>query len=196
MREKPDCELIDDCKRGDNAALTELFGRHYSSCLRLARGVLRSDDDSEDAVQSAYFSAFRHLHNFRGDSSFKTWIARIVLNQCLMVLREPRHRQSWVSLDDSEMCATSIRLTSSAPTPERSMLSREVASVLSDAIGRLPRHMREVFTLCAVSGFSVKEAAAVLGLTVAATKSRLFRAQVHVRSRLKPMWTEQEKIAA
>jgi RNA polymerase sigma-70 factor (ECF subfamily) len=196
MRERPELELIADCRRGDKAAMTELFGRHYPTCLRLARGILRSDEESQDAVQSAYFSAFRHFHNFRGDAAFKTWISRIVMNQCLMLLREPRHRLNWVSLDDPDKCTSAIALVSSAPTPEKSALSREVASALSDAIGCLPKHMREIFTLCAVSGFSVKEAAAELGVTVAAAKTRLFRAHVQMRSRLKPMWTERRDVAA
>jgi RNA polymerase sigma-70 factor (ECF subfamily) len=196
MHEKPEFELIAECKRGDNTAMTELFGRHYPNCLRLARGILRSDEESQDAVQSAYFSAFRHFHRFRGDAAFKTWISRIVMNQCFMVLREPRHRRNWVSLDDPEKSATSLMLVSSAPTPEKSALSREVASALSDAIGRLPNHMREIFTLCAVSGYSVKEVAASLGLSVAAAKSRLFRAQAQVRSRLRPNWTASRRIAA
>ena len=52
--------------------------------MRLARGILRSEDECQDAVQTAFLSAFRHLPGFRGDSSFKTWFARIVVNQCYM----------------------------------------------------------------------------------------------------------------
>ena len=52
--EKPEPELIADCKRGDKAAMTELFRRHYASSVSLARGILRSEEESQDAVQSAY----------------------------------------------------------------------------------------------------------------------------------------------
>lgn len=196
MHDKPESVLISECKLNDRASMTELFSRYYPSCLRLARGILHSEEEAQDAVQSAYFSAFRHFHRFRGDSSFKTWVSRIVINQCLMLLRHPRQRLGWVSLDDPDASATSIGLVSSTPTPEKSLLSDEVASALSDAIARLPNHMREVFTLCSVSGFSVKEAAGELGLTLAAAKTRLFRAQVRVRSHLRPMWMEHRGIAA
>src|SRR6202051_519688 len=100
MREKPEYELIAACKLGDNAAGTELLGRHYASSLRLARGMLRSEEESQDAVQSAYFSALRHIRNFRGDATFKTWITRIVMNECLARLRERRRRRDLFSLDD------------------------------------------------------------------------------------------------
>jgi len=88
MQEKREPELIAACKLGDNAAVTELLGQHYASSLRLARGILRSEEESQDAVQSAYFSALRHMPSFRGDATFKTWITRIVMNECLARLRE------------------------------------------------------------------------------------------------------------
>src|SRR5271155_1377789 len=97
MQEKREPELIAACKRGDRAAGTELLGRHYASSLRLARGILRSEEESWDAVQSAYFLALRHIRNFRGDARFKTWITRIVMNECLVRLRERKRRRDWVS---------------------------------------------------------------------------------------------------
>lgn len=185
MRDKSEFELTAECRRGDKAAMTELFGRYYPSCLRVARGMLRSTEESQDAVQVAYFAAFRHFHHFRGDSSFKTWITRIVINQCLMQLRENRRGLSWVSLDDPEKTAPSLALVSSSPTPEKSLLSQEIAVAVSDAIARLPEHLRGVFTMCSMSGYSVKEAAAELGLSLAAAKSRLFRAQARMRLSLR-----------
>src|SRR5271170_2001810 len=65
MREKREPELIAAGKRGDQAAIAELFERHYASSLCVARRILRSEEESQDAVQSAYLSAFRHLHRFR-----------------------------------------------------------------------------------------------------------------------------------
>jgi RNA polymerase sigma-70 factor (ECF subfamily) len=196
MREMPELELIAECKRGDRAAITELFGRHYPGCLRLARGILHSEEESQDVVQTAYFSAFRHFHRFRGDASFKTWITRIVVNQCLMLLREPRQRLNWIRLDDPDAGTPSMGLASSAPTPEKSLLSHEISSAVSKAIAGLPKHMRDVFTLCAVSGLPVREAAAELGLSVAAAKSRLFRANVRMRSSLQPMFPMRRSLAA
>src|SRR5260370_8270455 len=90
MTEKLEPELMADCKRGDKAAMTELFGRHYASSLRVARGILRSEEESQDAVQSAYASALKYLHSFRGDATFRTWITRIVMNHSLARLHQPR----------------------------------------------------------------------------------------------------------
>ena len=87
--EKPEPELIVDARNGDLDAMTELFRRHYSHSVTVARRMLPAREEFLDAVQSAYLSAFRQFQSFRGEASFKTWITRIVLNQCLMHLRDP-----------------------------------------------------------------------------------------------------------
>ena len=190
MPNKPDSELIADCKRGDDAALSELFQRHYPYSLRLARGILRSEEESEDAVQSAYLSAFQNLQSFRGDATFKTWITRIVTNYCLMRLREPRRRINWVNLDGEGASGGSTMLASQEPTPETSTLRGEIASAVSEAAARLPRSLREVFNLHAVSGLSLKNVAAATSLTLPAAKTRLFRANTRMRLILQPVWSD------
>jgi RNA polymerase sigma-70 factor (ECF subfamily) len=190
MQEKREPELIAACKRGDGLAGTELLDRHYASSLRLARGILRSEDESRDAVQSAYFSALRHICKFRGDATFKTWITRIVMNECLVRLRERGRRRDWVSLDDRSRSAELTMLASTAPTPEKLTLCQEIATALSDAAASLPKPLRDVFALCAFSGLSLEEAATALGITVGATKTRLFRAHARMRSHLRPVWSD------
>jgi RNA polymerase sigma-70 factor (ECF subfamily) len=190
MAQKAEPELIAEAQRGDQDALSELFRRHYSSCLRLARRILRSEEESWDAVQSAFLSAFRHLHTFRGDSTFKTWLGRIIVNQCLMRLRQPERRLSLVDLDSLYETGLADKLASAALTPERLALCGEIGAALADGLSRLPKPLRDVFSLCAVSGWSLKEVAATLGLSVPAVKTRLFRANLRMRSHLQPMWSD------
>ena len=187
MLQKPELELIADGKQGNHAALAELFGRHYSSSLRVARGILRSEDESQDAVQMAYFSAFQHLDSFRGDACFKTWITSIVVNSCRMQLRKPARRINWIQLEDLPGGRGSDALACSAPNPEKAAWHREIDSAVTDAVSRLPNHLREVYTLFSASGLSLKVVAARLGLSVPATKTRLYRARAGVRSHLRPL---------
>ena len=188
MQERPELELIARSRQGDQAAISELFGRHYSSCLRLARGILRSEDDSQDAVQAAYVSAFQHFGAFREESSFKTWISRIVVNCCLMQMRTPWRQPVWMYLDALEGGRGADSLVSQAPNPEKSTYSREIRSALSNALSHLPSQLRDAFILYCVSGLTVNEVAATLGLTVAAAKTRVFRARAKVRVHLQPVW--------
>jgi RNA polymerase sigma-70 factor (ECF subfamily) len=184
MQTRADSELIAEGRNGDAQALSELFERHYSSSIRVARRILGSDEEAFDAVQSAYLAAFEHLRSFRGDAQFNTWITRIVKNQCFMYLRRPEWRNFRTSPDENQMRAAEIALAHRTPTPEDLAWQRELDGALSDASGKLPKRLQDVYSLCCVAGFHVKEAAAILGLTVPATKTRLFRAQHRMRSAL------------
>ena len=188
--QKPELELIAHSRQGDQGALAELFTRHYQPCLRLARGILHSEDESRDAVQSAFVSAFEHLYDFRGESSFRTWISRIVINRCMVERRTPWRRAAWIYLDEAPSGHGADVLRCHAPTPEKSAYSREISSALTAAVSLLPGNLREAFTLYCVSGFSVKEVAATLGLTQAAAKTRVFRARAKIRLHLQPVWAQ------
>lgn len=189
MREKSEPELIDAGKQGDAAAIEELFERHYPSSLSVARRILRSDEESQDAVQSAYLAAFRHLYSFRGDASFKTWITRIVTNYCLMRLRQPQIRSRCINLDTLATNKSAYLLASPGPSPEKSAFCEEIASAVSAAAASLPKPLCEVFQLHAVAGLSLRQVAATMGLTLPAAKSRLFRANARMRKRLLPVWS-------
>jgi DNA-directed RNA polymerase specialized sigma24 family protein len=76
------------------------------------------------------------------------------------------------------------------------VLSQEIGSALADAMARLPEPMRETFSLCAVSGFTLNEAAVVLGLTRAAAKTRLFRVHIRMRASLRRLWQAHRSVAA
>ncbi len=179
-----DDRLVTQSKQGDQEAMTELVRRHYQGSLRIARSILRSEEDAEDAVQESYRAAFQHLHTFRQNACFKTWITRIVVNQSLMVFRRSR-RVTWTSLEDVVTADRgSLELVSPEPTQEDALLSEETVQVLSKALSRLPSSLRVAYELHEVAGVSVNEVADRLGLSVAATKSRLFRARSFLRTRL------------
>lgn len=189
MREKCEPELIAAAKGGDRAAIAELFERHYPSSLGVARRILRSEEESQDAVQSAYLSALRNIHSFRGDAAFETWITRIVTNYCLMRFRQPWVRRQSIGLDALAAKGESLRFASPRPTPEASAFCREIASALSEAAAALPKPLCDVFQLHAISGLSIKQVAETMGLTLPAAKSRLFRANARMRKRLQPVWS-------
>jgi RNA polymerase sigma-70 factor (ECF subfamily) len=137
----------------------------------------------------AYFLALRRLETFRGEASFKTWISRIVVNCCLLQLREARRRASWVRLDDRRGNIGPTILPSHAPTPERATWSREISSAFSAAVAKLPKHLRDAYTLFEISGMSLAEVASKLELSVSATKTRVFRARAGIRRSLQPVWS-------
>ncbi len=161
-------------------AVNELFARHYDVCFRVAYRILRSKEDSEDAVQTAYYSAFRNLHKFRGEASFKTWVTRIVVNCCLAQLRRRRARP-WVPLDDADRALSAIE---SHATPEALCGLSELRAAHASVASRLPRRLRDVYVPCAISGLELPGVAQSLGLTAVAAKARFFRARRKVEDSL------------
>jgi len=178
-----DQELVEQGKQGNEEAVAELIRRHYGASLRIARSILRNQPDSEDAVQTAYCRAFQRLHTFREEARFSTWITSIVVNQSLLVLRGKR-RATLLSLEEPMSERTKRLLTSRGPTPEESAARLEISAVISRALGRLPSNLRTPYTLHAVWGLPIAEVANRLGLSVSATKARIFRARSTLESRL------------
>ncbi len=161
--------------------VNDLFAQHYQASLRTARRILRTREDAEDAVQTAYCAAFRHLDGFRSESSFKTWIIRIVVNCCLLHLRERRGK--WlVGLDDVRAFAHSH-----VNTPETLCYLGELETAHRKAAAELPQTLKTVYDFYMHSGDACALISRRLGLTPAAAKSRLFRARRRVETSLKPV---------
>lgn len=184
LNETPEPQLVGDARSGNRDAIAELFRRYYPHSSAVARRILPAQEEFLDAVQSAYLSAFRSFQSFRGDASFKTWITRIVLNQCLMRVREPGRHRITLSLDQPSIGGTLPSIAEDSPTPEALVLWAEMESAIADAAGKLPRGLNDVFTRCSSSGLSIRDTAEALGLSVQATKTRLFRARALVRQKL------------
>jgi RNA polymerase sigma-70 factor (ECF subfamily) len=184
LNENPEAELVSDARNGNRDAIAELFRRHYTHSVAVARRILPAQEEYLDAVQSAYLSAFRNFQSFRAQSSFKTWMTRIVLNQCIMCLREPYRCRITMGLDEPVPGGTVPIIAVDSRAPEDLALRAEIESAVADAVSKLPKALSDVFTRCSVSGLSIRDTAETLGLTVQATKTRLFRARLQLRQEL------------
>ena len=151
--------------------INEVFSLHYQAALRTAYRFLRSKEDAADAVQTAYSAAFQNLNGFRGESSFKTWITRIVMNCCLIQLRERRTRRH-VALDDLQSV-----LESREATPEALCYLAELQVAHKWAASRLPQKLKDVYASSLMADVPFPLVAQDLGLTTSAAKARLFRAR-------------------
>jgi len=174
--------IMSETPTSQENTIDELFAQHYRASLRTARRILRSKEDCEDAVQTAYCAAFRHFHGFRGESSFNTWITRIVVNCCLMQLRERRARPQ-LALDDTIHAPESC-----SATPEALCYWAELRAAHTRATSRLPKVLHDVYADSMISGIALPKVADELGLTMTAAKSRLFRARKRVERSLQPVF--------
>lgn len=177
----PDRALVKMAKGHDFKAFDELVTRYETKVYNLAYRMLGSQEDAQDVLQETFISAFNALDDFKGESSFSTWIYRIATNACLMRLRA--RKPQIVSLDD-QPSSLSEGITDWSEDVGTLLEREELRKVLDDAIKSLPEVYRAVFVLRDVEGLSNYETAKVLKISIGAVKSRLHRARLYLREKL------------
>ena len=188
--ETTDAELVHRAQAGDLAAFETLTTRYERRIFSLAMRLLRQEQDAEDVTQQTFLSALEHLNDFRGESSFATWLFRIATHAALKVIRK-RQGLNTVSLDEA---TDPTERRNAIPHPEfiadwrqspaQLVGQREIRQLLDEALARLDEKHRLVFLLRDVEGFSVRETAEALGLSEANVKVRLLRARLQLREEL------------
>jgi RNA polymerase sigma-70 factor, ECF subfamily len=178
---RSDMELVALARDSAGAAFREIIQRNNQRLFRLARSVVRSDDEAEDVVQDTYCRAFAALDTFRGEASLATWLSRIALNEALTRKRRQRTTVELGAIEDmqnkpgAEVIA--FPLMTNQPDPEREVAQREIRRMLEKAIDDLPEGFRTVFTMRVVEGLSIEETADLLALRPETVKTRLHRAR-------------------
>jgi RNA polymerase sigma-70 factor, ECF subfamily len=172
-----DAELLQAHVDGDPSAFATLVARHQDRLWAVALGVMRNPDDAADALQEAYISAFRRAASFRGQARVTTWLHRVVVNACLDRLRSLKVRATEALPDDLDR---SPELSAEPADPVEAAQQREV---IVAALGRLNGDQRAALVLVDMQGYSVEEAAAILGCAPGTVKSRCARG----RARLVPL---------
>ena len=164
-------DFIEKAKAGDQEAFIELIRQNGQSLYKTARAILRNDDDAADAIQETILVCYRDLGKLRQDRYFKTWLTRILINQCYDMLSQRRNTQS---LEDCE--------ASSCDFHDDERLD------LTQCIRSLPENYQLILVLYYVDGFSIREIAKIMKLNANTVKTRLSRG----RERLKCLYREQE----
>ena len=173
-----DAAIAAACQAGDLRGYERLYAMHGARMKNLARNVLGSTVDAEDAVQETFLKVQRSIASFRGQSSFVTWTYRILINTCYDARRSKLRKKEVTTDDDSE---ETPRIEPRAPGAHPSL-----RMALERALGKLTRHQRDVFLLYEVEGFRHAEIAGMLEITEAASKNTLFQAKRNLREMLEP----------
>ncbi len=183
--------LIAGAKKGDQAAFTKLVQVHEDLVYKYAYKLCRDKDKAEEAFQDTFVNVYKRLKQFDGRAKFSSWLYTIVSNNCLMKLRRSKLAKASVSIDHDhddhhEHHADGQSIPHWKETPLDDVLRGEIRSALDESISKLPPAYRAVFLLRDVEDRSAKETAKILGLTLAAVKSRLHRARAFLRDELTP----------
>jgi len=173
-----DAALAAGCLAGDMCAYERLYRLHGARMKNLARNLLGSQTDAEDAVQDTFLKIQRGIRSFRGQSSFVTWTFRILVNTCHDMRRSRLRRKEHVQDDTAEgMPSPELRAPGAHPS---------LRMALERALSTLTQHQRDVFLLYEVEGFRHAEIASLLEISEAASKNTLFQAKKSLRSKLEP----------
>ena len=191
-RQLDDHALIARAQQGDRAAFEALVQRYDRDVLRLALNILHSPEDARDVYQEAFLKVYRNLHRFRLDSSFYTWLYRIVTNVCLDQLRRrqarPEDQAPESNSGNHEEGITDFfeRQREHRPTldPERQLFGKEIQARIASAMQRLSPRERIVFELKHYQGLKLRAIGDALGTTEETVKNSLFRATRKLRSQL------------
>lgn len=189
-----EAELLARLRAGDEAAYERWVRESAPRVLRVVRRFMRNEQDAQDVAQDAFLSAFRHLARFDGSARLSTWLHRIAVNAALMKLRSKR-RHPEESIEERLPRFDSEGSHEHAPSAwalpgDAALESAEIRKAVRAAIDELPDLYRDVLLLRDIEELSTEEAAAALGITVAASKTRLHRARLALRERLDDLMRE------
>jgi RNA polymerase sigma-70 factor (ECF subfamily) len=185
-----EADLVTRLQAGDSGAFEALVRQYSMPLLRVARRILRSEEDSRDAVQDAFVSAYKSIARFGSNARLSTWLHRIVVNASLMRLRtQRRHPEEDIETYLPRFAEDGHQVEPSTPwgEPADALAEREeVRGIVREAIDRLPETYRIVLLLRDIEEMTTEETAEALGITPNAVKIRLHRGRQALRTLLDP----------
>jgi RNA polymerase sigma-70 factor (ECF subfamily) len=179
--------LIKSSKSGNIQSFEELISIYEKKAYNIAFRIMGNEEDAKDMTQEAFVRIFKAIANFKEQSSFSTWMYRIVTNVCLDEIRK-RKNEKVISIDsglETEDGEIKLELKSNTETPEEIYQRKQNKQVIVDAIKELNDEYRSVIVLRDVQGFSYDEIAEILSCSIGTVKSRINRGRNLLKDKLK-----------
>src|SRR4030067_1437111 len=184
-----DQQLVVRVQKGDKSAFDLLVRKYQHRIAKLVSRYVYDRSEVEDVTQEAFIKAYRAIKGFRGESSFYTWLYRIPINTAknYLVAQGRRPLSADVEREEAEAMASEHGNVSELLTPERSMLTDEIARTVERAIAALPEDLRTAITLREIDGMSYDAIAAAMDCPIGTVRSRIFRARERCDNELRPL---------
>jgi RNA polymerase sigma-70 factor (ECF subfamily) len=176
-----DPELVERARRGDDAAFGTLVDRHRTSVFRAALAALGTREDAEEVAQEAFVAAYRHLHDFREDASFKTWLLSIAWRKALTRRRNVKSvlRRFVQPPEDTEW-----QVPDAGRSQEQAVLDQELRGHIRREISRLAPKLRDALLLASAGEHGYDDIAGMLGIPVGTLKWRVNEARRQLKGKL------------
>jgi RNA polymerase sigma factor (sigma-70 family) len=184
ITDSSDEQIVARIIAGESHLYESLMRKYNSRMYRISMSIINDDAEAEDIMQIAYINAYRQLMNYRQQSSFGTWLIRILINESLL------HKKRKTKKDKALMETTFI--DEHHETPLESLMHKELKGILENAVASLPEKYRMVFVMREVQGMSTNETMEVLELGESNVKIRLTRAKEMLRTELNKKWKPEQ----
>jgi RNA polymerase sigma-70 factor, ECF subfamily len=193
--EKPevgDEKLVRRAQRGDMASFEELVARHRDKIYARAFSMMRNEDEAVDLSQEAWVKGWQRLKQFQGDSSFVTWMTRIIINLCLDQLRkQKRQRAESIEQLDEELGGVERQMPTVTVNPTEGLERKELRARIDRALNQLSYEHRTVLILHEFEDLEYKEIAKRMQCSIGTVMSRLFYARRKMAN-LMTSWKREE----
>jgi len=183
--ESPDDELVGWAQQGDTEAFEQLVFRHRDKIYARALMMMRNEEEAVDLSQEAWVKAWQRLHQFHGESSFATWMTRIVINLCLdQIRRQKKMRAESIEQLEEDAGGVERQMPVEYINPTEGLEKSELRKRIDEAMSKLTDAHRTVLVLHEFEGMQYKEIADRIGISIGTVMSRLFYARRRLASLL------------
>jgi len=182
LEQYTDLEIIDQILAGEIAMFEILIRRNNPFLYKVGRSYNYTHEDTQDLMQETFINAYTNLSQFENRSSFKTWLLKIMLNNCF----QKQRKLSFKNEAPNKINDNSIPMFTSQQNTDtnKMILNRELNLVIEDALKQVPLDYRMVFSLREINGLNVRDTAEVLGISEANVKVRFNRARTMLRKEI------------
>jgi len=189
--EPDDVELVKRCQAGDSSAFNDLITRYRSKVFTMIYGMVQNEQDAWDLAQEGFLKAWKSIHRFKGESSFYTWLYRIMTNVTIDSLRRKGVRGE-AEFDDRiapvNVEPGSRTTPSSSPLPNKKLEFQEIRGRIDEAIAKLSPEHRAVIVMKEIEDLQYSEIAEILSCSLGTVMSRLFYARKKLQSLLRDLY--------
>ena len=187
----PDEALVKWSQSGDTEAFEQLVFRHRDKIYARALMMMRNEEEALDLSQEAWVKSWQRLHQFQGDSSFATWMTRIVINLCLdQIRRQKKVRAESIEQLNEEAGGVERQMPVEYTNPTEGLEKDELRKRIDEAMDKLTESHRTVLVLHEFQGLEYKEIAKKVGISIGTVMSRLFYARRRMASLLRGLQRE------
>ena len=184
-------ELINRIQKGEGELFEILIRRNNPYLHKIGMSYGYNHEDVQDLMQESFIAAYLSLEKFEGRSSFKTWITRIMLNQCYQKAQKQSFKKEKANGMLNEKATPMFESNQSTDT-YRSVLNSELGNIVGNALVSIPFDYRMVFSLRELNGMSIAETAELLNISETNVKVRLSRAKQMLREKLEEMYSPED----